>query len=45
MKTQPNLIDLHSMERSELLELANVKGLEFPKNIKTKKLIELIKSS
>jgi len=40
---QPKVINFESMERSELLELATVKGLEFPKNIKTTKLIELLK--
>jgi NAD(P)H-nitrite reductase large subunit len=43
MQTQPSVIDLHSMDRSMLIELATVKGLEFPKNIKTTKLIELLK--
>jgi hypothetical protein len=41
---QPKVINLESMERSELLELATVKGLVFPKNIKTARLIELIKN-
>jgi hypothetical protein len=41
---QPKVIELESMERSELLELATVKGLVFPKNIKTDRLIELIKN-
>jgi hypothetical protein len=41
--TQSNSIKLESLERSQLLELATVKGLEFPKNIKTTKLIELLK--
>jgi hypothetical protein len=40
---QPKVIELESMERSELLELATVKGLVFPKNIKTTKLIELLR--
>jgi len=41
---QPKVIELEIMERSELLELATVKGLVFPKNIKTVRLIELIKN-
>ncbi len=44
-QVQPSVIDLESMERSELLELATVKGLTFYKNIKTEKLIELIKNN
>jgi hypothetical protein len=43
IQSKPSVIDLEAMERSELLELATVKGLEFPKNIKTTKLIELLK--
>jgi len=39
---QPKVINLESMERSELLELANVKGLSYPKRITKKKLIELL---
>ena len=45
IQAQPSVIDLESMERSELFELATVKGLTFYKNIKTEKLIELIKNS
>jgi hypothetical protein len=45
IQAQPSVIDLDSMERSELLELATVKGLTFYKNIKTEKLIELIKNN
>jgi hypothetical protein len=41
--TQSNSIELESLERSQLLELATVKGLTFQKNIKTTKLIELLK--
>jgi hypothetical protein len=40
---QPKVIELEIMERSELLELATVKGLVFPKNIKTTKLVELLR--
>jgi hypothetical protein len=43
IQAQISVIDLEKMERSELLELANVKGLTFHKNIKTSKLIELLK--
>ena len=38
-------INLESMSRPDLFELAQVKGLKFYKNIKTEKLIELIKSN
>ena len=43
MQTQSNSIELESLDRSMLIELATIKGLEFPKNIKTTKLIELLK--
>jgi len=45
LSMQPKVIDLESMERGELLELATVKGLVFPKNIKTVRLIEMIKNN
>ena len=44
-QAQPSVIDLDSMDRPELFELATVKGLKFYKNIKTEKLIELIKNN
>jgi hypothetical protein len=44
-QSQQSVIDLDRMERSELFELATVKGLKFYKNIKTEKLIELIKNN
>jgi hypothetical protein len=42
---QPSVIDLESMSRADLFELATVKGLKFYKNIKTVRLIELIKNN
>jgi hypothetical protein len=42
---QPKVIELESMSRPDLFELATVKGLKFYKNIKTEKLIELIKNN
>jgi hypothetical protein len=44
LSMQPKVIDLESMDRPDLLELATVKGLVFPKNIKTVRLIEMIKN-